>query len=194
MCNQNNMTMTNANVTTNNNLNFNDVYNQFSPMIANFLRTKIKSNEEREDMLAEVHIKLYKHLETYNPTKGQLNTWLFTVVNNMVTDHYRKLANNQEVNDADLVNSDGERGYEYEGEGIASDNLENTELHRKIRRAMRDLKPAEKHIAILRFVKDYDYSEIAEILDLPLNSVKVMIMRAKEKLQKNLKSEYAMLG
>jgi len=194
MYNQYQMTMTNANVTPNNNLNFNEVYNQFSPMIANFLRTKIKSNEEREDMLAEVHIKLYKHLETYNPNKGQLNTWLFTVVNNMVTDHYRKVANDKEVNDADLVNADGERGYEHEADGVASDNFENKELHRKIRRAIRTLRPIEKTVAILCLVKEYSYSEIAEMLEIPENSVKVYILRAKENLQKSLKNEYAMLG
>ena len=66
-------------------------------------------------------------------------------------------------------------------------------MHRKIRRAIRTLKPLEKRLAILRLVLEYEYSEIAEMLEMPLNSVKVMIFRAKENLQVALKQEYAML-
>ena len=75
----------------------------------------------------------------------------------------------------------------------ANEPLENSELHKKIRRAIRELNPLEKKIAILRFVKEFDYNEIAERLDIQLGSVKATIYRAKESLQSALKTEYAML-
>ena len=177
-------------------LNFIEVYNQYKSEISAFLKNKIKSEEEREDLLANVHLKLYKHLESYDCSKGQINTWLFTVVNNMVIDHYRSARGkntDMTISKTDLANSEGEEAFEVMGEGTASSDMENKELHLKIRRAIRTLNSTEKKIAILRFIKEMDYTEIAEILEMPLGSVKVTIMRAKESLQITLKTEYAML-
>lgn len=183
--------MTDATTTTNN-LKFEDVYNEYKPLIEYFLRNKIKSEETREDIVAMTFIKVAKHLKAYNPEQTKLSTWIHMIANRLVIDEYRK--GTTTISKTDLCNSEGEEAFEFIGEDTANAGIENKELHRTIRNAMRNLKPIEKHIAILRFVKEYDYSEIAEILDMPLNSVKVTIMRAKENLQKSLKTEYAMLG
>jgi len=178
-----------------NNLKFEEVYSEYKPLIENFLRNKIKNEETREDIVAMTFIKVAKHLASYNPEhlkKAKLSSWIHMIANRLVIDEYRK--KNATISKSDLCNSEGEEAFEFVGNDTANAEIENAELHRTIRQAMRNLKPMEKKIAILRFVKEYDYSEIAEILEMPLNSVKVTIMRAKESLQSSLKNEYAMLG
>jgi RNA polymerase sigma-70 factor (ECF subfamily) len=183
--------MTKATTTTTSNLKFEDVYNEYKPLIEYFLRNKIKNEEVREDIVAMTFIKVAKHLEAYQPEKSKLSTWIHLIANRLVIDEYRK--NNATISTTDLSSNDGTIAFEFIGEDSADSTIDNKELHRNIRRAIRTLKPTEKHISILRFVKEYEYSEIAEILDMPLNSVKVTIMRAKESLQSALRNEYAML-
>lgn len=178
-----------------NNLKFDDVYNEYKPIVENFLRNKIQNAELREDIVANTFMKVFRHLASYNPEhaeKAKLSSWICMIANRLVIDEYRK--KNPFINKSDFVNSEGEEAFEFVGNDTANAEIDNKELHRTIRKAMRNLKPIEKKIAILRFVKEYDYSEIAEILEMPLNSVKVTILRAKENLQSSLKNEYAMLG
>ena len=177
-----------------NNLKFEEVYKEYKPLIEYFLRNKIKSEETREDIVAMTFVKVAKHLHVYNPEhlkKAKLSTWIHMIANRLVIDEYRKTSIT--IDKTDLCNIEGEEAFEFVGELTANAGVENKELHRTIRKAMRNLKPVEKHIAILRFVKEFDYTEIAEKLDLPLNTVKVMLLRAKEKLQESLKYEYASL-
>ena len=55
------------------------------------------------------------------------------------------------------------------------------------------IKPTYREVAIEHFIYEQNYNEIAEKLDIPLNTVKVAILRAREVLQGALKYEYASL-
>ena len=58
---------------------------------------------------------------------------------------------------------------------------------------MSELKPKLRSVAELFFIKDLSHKQIAEMLDIPVNSVKVYILRSRERLQIALKNEYAMM-
>jgi RNA polymerase sigma factor (sigma-70 family) len=175
-----------------NNLKFNDVYNEYKPLIEYFLRNKIKNEETREDIVIETFMRVSKHLHVFNPDKAKLTTWIHTIANRLVIDEYRKAK--ASISESDLSTIEDSKAFEFVGNSCANSDVENRELRHTIRKAMRNLKPIEKRMAILRLVKEYEYTEIAEILDIPLNSVKATIFRAKESLQTSLKSEYALLG
>jgi len=178
-----------------NNLNYVEVYNEYKTAIAMHLRTKVQNEEQREEMLAMVFVKLSKHLKTFDITKGQLNTWLFTVVNNMVIDYYRSTEYQKHemmtVNTSGMLNDNGDEAFQIAGEGTASTAIENAELRTKITKAFDKIKPTYKDIAIEYFLHEKQYTEIAEAMSIPLNTVKVAILRAREVLQSNLKAEYA---
>jgi RNA polymerase sigma-70 factor (ECF subfamily) len=172
---------------------FTVIFNEYHPLISTFLRSKVKNEIAREEIIHKSFEKILEHLESYDISKGKLNTWIYTIVNRKVIDYFREVNKDKEISKSDFVNSEGEEAFEFIGDSSANAEVENSELHRKIRKAMRNLKPIEKHIAILRFVKEFDYNEIADVLEIPQNTVKVYIMRAKEKLQESLKYEYASL-
>jgi RNA polymerase sigma factor (sigma-70 family) len=181
--------------TTYKNTDFDKVYKEFKPAIVAHLRTKVQNEEMREEMLATVMCKLAKHLESYNPDKGKLNTWLFTIVNNMVIDYYRSEEYRKHemmtVNISEIVNDEGEEAFQIKAEGTASTSIENNELADKILTAFDKIKPTYKDIAIQFFIHEKKYNEISEAMSIPLNTVKVAILRAREVLQNNLKAEYA---
>jgi RNA polymerase sigma-70 factor (ECF subfamily) len=175
---------------------FNNVYKEYKPLVDNYLRSKIKNADLRDDICANIFLKYARNMEKYDG-RVKFNTWFFTLANNIITDHFRKESLSVVTNISQFVTEDkGDRGMEelvFTSDNCSSSAIENQELKRTIRRAIRSLKPVEKRIAILRLVKKYEYQEISEILEISLNSVKVMIMRTKESLQTALRTEYANL-
>ena len=171
---------------------FNAVYAEYKPLVDNYLRSKISNSDMRDDICANIFLRYACNMEKYDGSV-KFNTWFFTLANNIITDHFRKESLNPIMNIGRFADDQGNDTFQFVDNSVASSEIENRELRRTIRRAIRSLKPVEKRIAILRLVKEYEYQEISEILEIPLNSVKVMIMRTKESLQTALQTEYANL-
>jgi RNA polymerase sigma factor (sigma-70 family) len=94
---------------------------------------------------------------------------------------------------SDFVNPEsGEEKFDFVSGSSSEANfrVENSEMHRKIRKALRNLKPQYKKIALLYFVQDLKYEEIAEICNVPIGTVKGMISRCREQLESELKGLY----
>jgi RNA polymerase sigma-70 factor, ECF subfamily len=178
-------------------LEFNAIYKEYKPAIVAHLRTKVQNEEERDDIEMRVWGKLNENLHTYNIAKGKLNTWLFTIVKNEIIDYYRSDRHTKHelmtTKMCAMVNEEGEEAFQFIGDGTASTTIENNELSDKILNAFEKIKPTYKEIAIEYFLYERQYTEIAEAMSIPLGTVKVAILRAREVLQANLKMEYASL-
>jgi RNA polymerase sigma-70 factor (ECF subfamily) len=66
------------------------------------------------------------------------------------------------------------------------EELESRELGGQIEKAIAKLRPEYRACIILRHVEDYSYDEIAEIVKLPLGTVKTYIHRARQELRQYL--------
>jgi RNA polymerase sigma-70 factor (ECF subfamily) len=66
------------------------------------------------------------------------------------------------------------------------EELESRELGAAIESAIAKLRPEYRACIILRHVEDYSYDEIAEIVKLPLGTVKTYIHRARQELREYL--------
>lgn len=66
------------------------------------------------------------------------------------------------------------------------DRLEKEELQLQLRQAIEILPPHYRTVIVLRYVDEFSYEEIAEILNLPLNTVRTHLRRAKERLKTSL--------
>ena len=176
-------------------LNFDLIYKQYKGEVLQRLKMKIRNSEDCEDLCIDIFMKINEYLKVFNCEKGQFNTWLFTFVNNKIIDYYRgegKKAE-QRVNVSDFVDEEGSECFTFVGSENTSDDIENRELRIKIDEVMSNLKPKYKKIAELFYIQQLQYTEIAEILQVPMNTVKVTILRAKQMLQNALQNEYAML-
>ena len=176
---------------------FTAIYNEQKPLIELYLRTKISNEEVRNDIISDTFMKVFQKLETYNPNKNaKLTTWVHVIARNTLIDYIRK-NKNCAISETDLNSDDNtdNRLFEFKNvnEVTADKRLENNELADKIITAFEKIKPTYKEVAIQHFIYEQNYNEIAEKLDIPLNTVKVAILRAREVLQGALKFEYASL-
>lgn len=150
----------------------------------------VRDRELAEDLAQETFVKVFNHLDSYNP-KFKFSSWIFKIANNLAIDTLRKKG-------IQTVSLDGSRHATTAEEtestriSIASTDenpeelLEARELGREIERAIGMLRPEYRTAVILRHVEGRAYEEIAEIMDVPLGTVKTFIHRARIELRETL--------
>ena len=143
-----------------------------------------------EDLAQETFVKVLNGIRSYRP-EFKFSSWIFKIANNAAIDHLRRknldtlsldgspLAATPEEADATALQV-GSRGES------PLDEVEARELGSAIERAIARLRPEYRSCILLRHVEGYSYEEIAEVLDLPLGTVKTYIHRARNELRQHL--------
>ncbi|MBU4345056.1 MAG: RNA polymerase sigma factor [Desulfobacteraceae bacterium] len=145
-------------------------------------RLTTASQEEAEDIIQEVFIKVYRNLNGFNQ-KLKFSSWIYRIAHNEIINQYHKtklrlaitpLNIEDEENLIDSINNTIEINGTYE-------NLENAE---KVRKALAELPDKYREILVLRYLEDKTYNEISDILRKPPGTVATQINRAKASFKK----------
>lgn len=168
------------------NYTFTEVYNKNYNQILYFVNGWVKNMTDAEDITARVFVKLHKNFENYDVYKAKISTYLHVIAKSMITDFFRTNHSDKYINVNNFVDDEGKEIFQFVDDDN-NDSIENDELGNSIKAAINSLKPKYKQIAELYFVKELSYKEICNVLDLPMNNVKVMINRCRVKLQESLK-------
>jgi RNA polymerase sigma-70 factor (ECF subfamily) len=150
----------------------------------------VRNRELAEDLSQETFIKVLNALDSYRP-EYKFSSWVFKIANNAAIDHLRRreldtlsLEGSPHAETPQMVEATalqiGERGE------TQLEEVENKELGGEIERAIAKLRPEYRTCILLRHVEGRAYEEIAEILNLPLGTVKTYIHRARNELRISL--------
>lgn len=151
-----------------------------------FARYYLGNSEEAEDVTQEVLVKLWQHHSTID-AEGQ-HAWIMKVTRNACFDRLRRrqTAARFFTEDPDETASarvpDSVPG--------PAERAEASDFKRHLRSALEQLKDPMKSIVILREIQGLKYDEIAETLEVPLNTVRVYLHRGRQKLREQLKEVY----
>jgi len=150
---------------------WNDVYR--------FQLKKTNNEYEAEEISIQTFSRAFDKIATYNEDY-KFKTWLITIsknihidskrVNSLQTTRVDKLAAKNIVDESPTV----------EDQLIAEQNLANLLFH------IKKLKPHYEEVIRYRYFKEMSYKEIAEILNEPINNVKVKLLRAKKLLAESI--------
>jgi len=173
-------------------LDFPQIYAENYKDVLSFVISKIHNINESKDLTGEIFEKIYKNIDVFDCNKAQFTTWIYTISKNHVIDYVRmKKRNGVYVN---LYDSEtGKQKFDFVDNSETNEKMETSELSAKMLQAFQSLQPKYRKIAVLYFMRQKQYNEIAEICDIPMGTVKGMISRVREMLQKELKNEYANL-
>lgn len=69
---------------------FTDFYNEFAPIICNYINTYVKNIEDAKEITADLFLSLPTKIQKYDSKKGRFEVWLFIVAKNMAIDFQRK--------------------------------------------------------------------------------------------------------
>ncbi len=140
------------------------------------------NREDAEDVAQETFVKAFSRLDTFNPSY-KFSNWLFKIAHNTALDVLRRrgadrvIAGTPGLEDSDPVSSVADE------RSPAPDELaERAELHQDLEWALARLRPEFRSVIVLRHVEGRSYEDIAEILSLPLGTVKTFLYRARREL------------
>lgn len=69
---------------------FAELYDCYFPRVYNFIFGRVMNRDVADDLISEVFERIFVKIGTYNPERGKLSTWIFTIASNIVADHFRK--------------------------------------------------------------------------------------------------------
>ena len=150
----------------------------------------VRDRELAEDLAQETFVKALNAIDSYRP-EFKFSSWIFKIGNNAAIDHLRR-------RELDTLSLDGSPHAETPEAMQATalqigarqesplDTVEAKELGSAIEAAIGSLRPEYRSCILLRHVEGRAYEEIAEILNLPLGTVKTYIHRARNELRQSL--------
>lgn len=162
---------------------------KYKPLISNLVARIIKQTDDVEDLTQETFIKAFQSLERFD-NQFSFSTWLFKIASNNCVDYFRKKKLKTFSIDKEINTPDEEMYFEIPDTDLMPDK-KIVDLERKqiIAEAIANLPEKYRKVILLRHSEMKEYEEIAEELNLPLGTVKAHIFRARELLNKFLKSK-----
>jgi len=131
----------------------------------------LKNPTTAEDIAQEAFIKAYRNLETFR-SGSKFSTWIYRITYNTAIDHIRK-----RKDEVELAEWDGASDTD-----TPEESLIGRETSRQVRDALKQISPEYRRVLELFYFSGKKYREVAEITDLPLNTVKTYIYRGKKEL------------
>lgn len=160
---------------------FEELVRRYQRPIVAYVYRMLNDYEASLDVTQEVFIKVYNSLDKYS-SEYKFSTWLYRIAHNAAIDHMRR--NSQNLQSLETENADGAYQLQLESPAPSPEQeRERSEWRSEIDAVVKCLPSAYRELIVLRHSKDLSYDEIAEVMNLPLGTVKNRLFRAREMMR-----------
>ncbi|HDQ14846.1 MAG TPA: RNA polymerase sigma factor, partial [Sediminispirochaeta sp.] len=164
---------------------FRRIVRRYTPLIYSLCRRMLGSTEEAEDAVQDIFFKVYRSLDTFDPSR-RFYSWLYTIAVN----HLRSLQRKRSTSPSKILPFDHTVDDSVRMDRHTQGPDENTiskEGERLAQRALDRLEVDYREVFTLRVVEGLSVRDSAEILGIPENTVKVKLHRAKKQMLEIMK-------
>lgn len=158
---------------------FTKLYSMYNKSLFGVISNLIKEQEEAEDVLQEVFVKIWKNIDSYNESKGRFYTWILNIARNTAIDKLRS------------------KGFNNSQKNLSADNFvhlldDSNKLTDRIdtigiKEFVKKLKPKCIQIIELLFFQGYTQQEASDELEIPLGTIKTQNRTCMNDLRNYLK-------
>jgi RNA polymerase sigma-70 factor (ECF subfamily) len=148
---------------------FEELYGRYRGPLYGFFRRRLNGDQRAEDLTQETFLAVIRAANRYTPS-ALVRTYLYGIAMNVLAAERRKIA------------KDSPPGKE--SPEPATQEAPNSVLW--IRQALEKLGDSEREILMLREYEQLSYAEIADLMDLPINTVRSRLFRARMALKEFL--------
>jgi RNA polymerase sigma-70 factor (ECF subfamily) len=156
-------------------MDFLEIHDQFYEGVKKFIRASVKNESVAEDLVQDAFIRIQENLGTVkDPSK--VSSWIFRIAHNPCQDHFRsrkRSSSHEEIHDG-LVNLQ---------EVPLQRRVEQGEMSHCVQEQLNLLPEKLRTVLIFADIMEFSHQEIANILGLSVENVKVRVHRARKNLK-----------
>ncbi len=163
---------------------FEDVIREHQGFVFRTLVRLTGSREHVEDLAQEVFLRLYRGLDSFRGD-AKMTTYLYRITLNVAQDEWKRRKREQAYTSFD----DPDAGWEERLPGGGSDaeqTLSGKQMMAGLERALGELSEVERQVIVMFHQEELTYEKIAEVLSLPLNTVRTHLHRGRKRLKERL--------
>jgi RNA polymerase sigma-70 factor, ECF subfamily len=143
---------------------FDALYRVHGPKLEGFLRRILGSQQAAEDLMQETFTRIWQHPNGFQPDRGTLRAYLFGAARKRAAEWWRKQGAQKETAQSEPT-------------------LPKTETASLVMDVFARLHQDARTLLWLREVEGYSYAELAEILEIPIGTVRSRLFVAREELR-----------
>lgn len=169
------------------------LYTRYNTGVKAHITHYMSQKEDIEDVCLESFQKAFSQIDTYNP-EYKFSTWLYRIARNTAFDHISR--KDREKNNMPITSINEETAQVNSIPSIMhspEDEIITQQEYDKWLTNIEKLKDEYKVIAKMNLIDNFGYKEIADALEMPLNTVKTRIRRAKALLLKMMETSDELL-
>lgn len=166
--------------------NIDDIFREYQVPIYNYLLRMTQNRAEAEDLTQETFVRVHRNLASFR-REASLSTWIYRIATNVSLDHFRRKATRQAKQAISL------EGIESEGTWVADKTktspeqlVAQSEMSECVQSFIQRLSPSYRAVQVLSDLQGLKNRKIAEVLDIPLSTVKMRLHRGRNKLRESL--------
>lgn len=149
---------------------FDYLYENYSRAIYGVIYNVIPNEDDAQDLMQEVFVKIWNNMGQYDSTKGRLFTWMLNIARNAAIDKTRSKEFKKDNKNQSLDNSVG---------SINGRHSEHMQVdHIGLDKILTTLKEDQRILVELIYLKGYTQAEVSDMLDIPLGTLKTRIRTA----------------
>ena len=171
---------------------FSEIVNRYKNGLYAFLRMFLNRQELVEDVFQETFLQLFNSRESFDKNRP-LRPWLFTIAANKAKDALRKWQRTSAIPIGTMTDSD-DLSFDDILNSVKSDNIRPYETLQKgetamhVRRIIADMPENLREILVLAYFSRFSYKQMAEILSIPIGTVKSRLHTAVGRFAKEWKA------
>jgi RNA polymerase sigma-70 factor (ECF subfamily) len=162
---------------------FGEVYERFKLPVWRLARRLTRSDEEALDTTQEIFLRIWRGLPGFRG-EAKLSTWVFQIAWNYLRAHRRRMGRNLQFVSESM---DGDRELAMIVRDPRADperRAASVELLDQVEDALRELPEHYRVVVWLRDGEELSYQEIANVLDIPIGTVRSRLARARDALRR----------
>ncbi len=150
------------------------IYRDYHGKVFGYIRSKTNSLQDAEDLTADVFVKVFEKLDSFDEGKASLSTWIYTITKNTLTDFFRTRKVFAEIPES------------LEADSSVENDVCDAEMLEILANALESLEERERDIIILRFYSGKTLKEIVAQMGISYAYGKVLQNKAFEKMRRFL--------
>jgi RNA polymerase sigma-70 factor, ECF subfamily len=156
-------------VATGDQVAFGELYDQVAGRVLGLVRRLLKDHAQSEEVTQEIFLEVWQNATRYDPAKGSATTWILTMAHRRAVDRIRSSQSSRD-RDSRIGRRDLETDYD-----SVSESVEIRVENERVQQALRRLTQLQRQAVTLAYYGGYSHSEVAELLKVPVGTVKTRL-------------------